>query len=53
MINSSQRQAVRDRCEIEMEKVRQDNEFKALKIKHLTTVSDKRAVIPRHEIERK
>ena len=25
MINSSQRQAVRDRCEIEMEKVREEN----------------------------
>ena len=43
----------RDKDQYQEEKVRQDNEFKALKIKHLTTVSDKRAVIPRHEIERK
>ena len=28
------------------------NEFKALKVKHLTTVSDRRAVMPRYELEK-
>ena len=28
------------------------NEFKALKVKHLTTVSDRRAVMPRYEVEK-
>ena len=43
----------RDKDQFQDEKVRQENEFKALKIKHLTTVSDKRAVIPRYELEKK
>ena len=43
----------RDKDQFHDEKIRQENEFKALKIKHLTTVSDKRAVIPRNELEKK
>ena len=34
------------------ESKRQENEFKALKVKHLTTVKDKRAVMPRYELEK-
>ena len=34
------------------ENTRQENEFKALKIKHLTTVKDKRAIIPKYEQEK-
>ena len=34
------------------ESTRQMNEFKALKVKHLTTVSDRRAVMPKYEQEK-
>ena len=42
----------KDKVKYVEENTRQLNEFKALKVKHLTTVADRRAVIPRYEQEK-